>query len=78
MKAVPDEGTGAARAAREQRIALTLQIWNSTKVSLQRVQESQAPLLAPLQTLVSLIDTDGPKTASTASNCFLLFVAFEA
>jgi hypothetical protein len=42
---------------REQRIALTLQIWNASKESLQQIVDAQTPKITALQSLVPLIDT---------------------
>ncbi len=45
-KAVFDEVNATVGAAREHRIALNHQFWNSTKESLQRIQKTQAPIMA--------------------------------
>ncbi len=63
---------------REQRIALTLQIWNASKESLQKIVDVQTPTLTALLSLVPLLESEYAQSAATARNGHRLLKSYEA
>ena len=68
----------ADNVLREQRIALTLQIWNASKESLQKITDAQTLSLTPLLSLAPLFrESEYAQAAATARNGHRLLKSYE-